>query len=95
MDVSVGQKAARGLTLTQEHVRIYAEITGEAEVLSVHDSKPVTQLKIAVTRQTGETVPPRRADFSGLISHGAVSSAAVAKNRARSSSFGMCSASRS
>ena len=31
-------------------------ITGEAEVLSVHASKPVTQLKIAITRQTGETV---------------------------------------
>ncbi len=31
-------------------------ITGEAEVLSVHASKPVTQLKITITRQTGETV---------------------------------------
>jgi acyl dehydratase len=31
-------------------------ITGEAEVLSVHPSKPVTQLKMRVTRQTGETV---------------------------------------
>jgi acyl dehydratase len=31
-------------------------ITGEAEVLSVHASKPVTQLKIRVSRQTGETV---------------------------------------
>jgi acyl dehydratase len=31
-------------------------ITGEAEVLSVHASKPVTRLKIAITRQTGETV---------------------------------------
>ena len=31
-------------------------ITGEAEVLSVHASKPVVQLKIKVTRQTGETV---------------------------------------
>src|SRR3954471_5577736 len=31
-------------------------ITAEAEVLSVHASKPVTQLKIKVTRQTGETV---------------------------------------
>ncbi len=31
-------------------------ITGEAEVLSVHASKPVTQLKIAITRQTGEAV---------------------------------------
>jgi len=31
-------------------------ITAEAEVVSVHASKPVTQLRIAVTRQTGETV---------------------------------------
>ena len=29
-------------------------ITGEAEVLSVHESKPVTQLKVKITRQTGE-----------------------------------------
>jgi acyl dehydratase len=121
MNLSVGQKAARSITLTAEHVRQYAEITGdynplhfdeafaaktkfrrlvvqgglttgilnalvatdlpgpgtvfmsqnwkftapvyigdtitgEAEVLSVHASKPVTQLKIKVTRQTGETV---------------------------------------
>ena len=121
MNLSVGQKAARSITLTAEHVRKYAEITGdynplhfdegfaaktkfqrlvvqgglttgilnalvatdmpgpgtvfmsqnwkftapvyigdtltgEAEVLSVHASKPVTQLKIKVTRQTGETV---------------------------------------
>ena len=121
MNLSVGQKAARSITLTEDHVRKYAEITedynplhfdeafaaktkfkrlvvqggltsgilnalvatdmpgpgtvfmsqnwkftapvyigdtitGEAEVLSVHASKPVTQLKIKVTRQTGETV---------------------------------------
>jgi acyl dehydratase len=31
-------------------------ITAEAEVLSVHASKPVTQLGIKVTRQTGEVV---------------------------------------
>jgi acyl dehydratase len=31
-------------------------ITAEAEVASVHASKPVTQLKVTVTRQTGETV---------------------------------------
>ena len=31
-------------------------ITAQAEVLSVHASKPVTQLRILVTRQTGETV---------------------------------------
>ena len=31
-------------------------ITASAEVLSVHASKPVTQLSIRVTRQTGEVV---------------------------------------
>jgi len=31
-------------------------ITAQAEVMSVHASKPVTQLKVIVTRQTGETV---------------------------------------
>ncbi len=31
-------------------------ITARAEVVSVHATKPVTQLKILVTRQTGETV---------------------------------------
>src|SRR6185312_9521039 len=119
--LSVGQKATRSLTLTGEHVRMYAEITGdhnplhfdrefaagtrfgrlvvqgglttgvlhalvatdlpgpgtvflsqnwkftapvyigdtitaEAEIVSVHESKPVCQLKIRVARQTGETV---------------------------------------
>ena len=31
-------------------------ITAEAEVLSLHESKPVCQLRIRVTRQTGGTV---------------------------------------
>ena len=31
-------------------------ITASAEVLSVHPTKPVTQLRIRVTRQTGEVV---------------------------------------
>lgn len=31
-------------------------ITAEAEVLTVHETKPVCQLKVTVTRQTGETV---------------------------------------
>ncbi len=31
-------------------------ITAEAEVVSVHDTKPVCRLKVTVTRQTGETV---------------------------------------
>jgi acyl dehydratase len=118
--ISVGQKASRSLTLTEEHVRMYAAITGdhnplhfdpafaartkfgrlvvqgglttgllhalvatdlpgpgtvflsqnwkftapvyigdtitaEAEVLSVHATKPVTQLAVRVSRQDGET----------------------------------------
>ena len=31
-------------------------ITAVAEVLSVHGSKPVTQLQVSITRQNGETV---------------------------------------
>ena len=31
-------------------------ITAEAEVLSLHETKPVTQLKVMITRQDGETV---------------------------------------
>jgi acyl dehydratase len=31
-------------------------ITAEAEVLTVHESKPVCRLRVTVTRQTGETV---------------------------------------
>jgi len=31
-------------------------ITAEVELLSVHETKPVTHLKIEITRQTGETV---------------------------------------
>lgn len=121
MNLAVGQKARRSLTLTEDHVAAYAKmtgdynplhfdadfaagtkfgklvvqgglttgilnalvamdmpgpgtvflshdwkftapvfigdtITGEAEILSLHPTKPVTQLKITVTRQTGETV---------------------------------------
>ncbi|HSL43404.1 MAG TPA: MaoC family dehydratase [Anaerolineales bacterium] len=121
MDLRIGQKAVRSITLTAEHVRAYAEMTGdynplhfdqdftsrtkfknlvvqgglttgllhalvamdmpgpgtvflsqswkftapvfigdtitaEAEVLSIHATKPVTQLKVVITRQTGETV---------------------------------------
>ena len=119
--LSVGQKAKRSITLTAEHVKSYAEITGdhnplhfdedfasktkfkklvvqgglttgllhalvatdipgpgtvflsqnwkftapvfigdtitaEAEVLSLHATKPVTQLKVVITRQDRETV---------------------------------------
>src|SRR6188768_1832985 len=121
MQVSIGQKATRSITLTADHVKTFAglsgdhnplhfdesfvaktkfkklvvqgglttgllhalvamdlpgpgsvflsqqwkftapvyiddTITAEAEVVSVHPTKPVTQLRIAVTRQTGETV---------------------------------------
>ena len=121
MKISVGQKASRSLTLTADHVKTFAELSGdynplhfdeafvaqtkfkklvvqgglttgllhalvamempgpgtvflsqnwkftapvfigdtitaEAEVLSVHETKPVTQLKIKVSRQDGETV---------------------------------------
>ena len=31
-------------------------ITAEAEILSIHESKPVTQLKVTVTREGEETV---------------------------------------
>ena len=121
MTVTVGQKASRTMTVSDAHVKAYAEMTGDynplhfdeaftsktkfgrlvaqgglttgilhalvamdmpgpgtvflsqswkftapvyiddtitasAEVLSVHASKPVTQLTIRVTRQTGEVV---------------------------------------
>jgi len=120
-NINVGQKAKRSIQLTEEHVKSYAEMTGdhnplhfdedfasrtkfkrlvvqgglttgllhalvamdmpgpgtvflsqnwkftapvfigdtitaEAEVLSVHATKPVTQLKVLITRQDGETV---------------------------------------
>ena len=121
MGLMVGQRAVRSITLTAEHVKTYAEITGDynplhfdadftsktkfgklvvqgglttgllhalvamdlpgpgtvflsqnwkftapvfigdtitavAEVLSVHATKPVTQLKMTIRRQDGETV---------------------------------------
>ena len=121
MDLIVGQKAFRSITLTAEHVKTYAELTGdynplhfdaeftsrtkfgklvvqgglttgllhalvamdmpgpgtvflsqnwkftapvfigdtitaEAEILFVHTTKPVTQLKMTIRRQEGETV---------------------------------------
>jgi len=121
IDLHVGQKASRSITLTADHVRTYAEMTGdfnplhfdagftartrfkklvvqgglttgllhalvamdlpgpgtvflsqnwkftapvfigdritaEAEVLSVHETKPVTRLKVSITRQDGERV---------------------------------------
>jgi acyl dehydratase len=37
-------------------VFIGGTITAEAEILSIHESKPVTQLKIQVTREGEETV---------------------------------------
>ena len=121
MDLFVGKKVTRSITLKAEHVRTFAELTGdynplhfdesftaktefkrllvqgglttgllhalvamdmpgpgtvflsqnwkftapvfigdtitaEAEILSIHESKPVTQLKIKVTRKGEETV---------------------------------------
>jgi len=121
MDLHVGQRAFRSITLTADHVRTYAEMTGDynplhfdaeftsrtkfgklvvqgglttgllhalvamdlpgpgtvflsqnwkftapvfigdtitavAEVVSVHATKPVTQLKMTIRRQDGETV---------------------------------------
>lgn len=121
MNIVVGQKASRSLTLTNEHVKTFAQLSGdynplhfdksfvektkfkklvvqgglttgllhalvamdmpgpgtvflsqnwkftapvfigdtitaEAEVISVHATKPVTQLKIKITRQDGEIV---------------------------------------
>jgi acyl dehydratase len=121
MSVTVGQKAQRSLTLTADHVKTFAALTGDynplhfdadfaartkfqrlvvqgglttgllhalvamdlpgpgsvflnqnwkftapvyigdtitaqAEVVSVHPSKPVTQLRVRVARQTGDTV---------------------------------------
>ena len=121
MNATVGQRAERSLTLTAQHVKTFAELTGDynplhfdeafvsktkfgrlvvqgglttgllhalvamdmpgpgtvflsqnwkftapvyiddtitasAEILSVHATKPVTQLAIRVTRQTGEVV---------------------------------------
>jgi acyl dehydratase len=121
MQISVGQKATRSITLTADHVKTFAELSGdhnplhfdesfvaktkfkklvvqgglttgllhalvamdmpghgtvflsqnwkftapvfigdtitaEAEVISKHETKPVTQLKIKVTRQDGEIV---------------------------------------
>lgn len=37
-------------------VHIGDSITAEAEVLSVHERKPVTQLRVRIERQDGETV---------------------------------------
>ena len=121
MQVSIGQKAKRSITLTADHVKTFADLSGdynplhfdesfvaktkfkklvvqgglttgllhalvamdmpgpgtvflsqdwkftapvfigdtitaEAEVISKHETKPVTQLKIKITRQDGETV---------------------------------------
>jgi len=121
MQISIGQKAIRSITLTADHVKTFAELSGdynplhfdesfvaktkfkklvvqgglttgllhalvamdmpgpgtvflsqnwkftapvfigdtitaEAEVISKHETKPVTQLKIKVIRQDGETV---------------------------------------
>ena len=51
-------------------------ITARAEVVSVHATKPVTQLRIAVTRQTGETVLEGEAWCYTLAPRDAVTGAA-------------------
>jgi hypothetical protein len=56
-----GQNPARTPTLTAAHVKTFAELTGSynslhAKVLPVHPTKPVTQIKITVKREDGETV---------------------------------------
>ena len=121
MQISIGQKATRSITLTADHVKTFAELSGdfnplhfdesfvaktkfkklvvqgglttgllhalvamdmpgpgtvflsqnwkftapvfigdtitaEAEIISKHETKPVTQLKIKITRQDGEIV---------------------------------------
>ena len=121
MDLRIGQKASRSITINKEHVKAYAEITGdynplhfdesfvtntrferlvvqgglttgllhalvamdmpgpgtvflnqswqftapvfigdtitaEVEVMSVHETKPVTQLKVVIRSQLGEKV---------------------------------------
>lgn len=121
MNLSIGQKTTRSLTLTEDHVKKFADITGdynplhfepsfaagtrfknlvvqgglttgllhalvamdmpgpgtvflsqnwkftapvfigdtitaEAEILSIHESKPVTQLKVRVSRENNKTV---------------------------------------
>ena len=138
MDLHVGQKASRSITLTAEHVQKYSEISGdynplhydeafaaqtrfgrlvvqgglttgllhalvamdmpgagtvflsqewkftapvfiddtitaEAEVLSIHATKPVTQLRFEVRRQGGELVLEGEAwcyTFSGAVAEG-------------------------
>jgi acyl dehydratase len=135
--IQVGQSATRSLTLTPEHVRTFAELTGDynplhfdehfaagtrfgrlvvqgglttgllhalvamdlpgpgsvflsqswkftapvfigdtitarAEVLSVHETKPVTRLGISVTRQDGETVLEGEAWCYTMVPEGTV-----------------------
>jgi acyl dehydratase len=135
--IQVGQSATRSITLTADHVRTFAELTGDynplhfdaqfaagtrfgrlvvqgglttgllhalvamdlpgpgsvflsqswkftapvfigdtitarAEVLSVHETKPVTQLGISVTRQDGETVLEGEAWCYTMVPEGTV-----------------------
>ena len=121
MSLAIGQKSSRSLTLTSDHVKMFAEMTGdynplhfdeeftaktkfgklvvqgglitgilnalvamdlpgpgtvfmsqelkflapvyigdtisgEVEIVGIHETKPVTQLRVKVTRQTGEIV---------------------------------------
>ena len=49
-------------------------ITAEAEVIGVHPTKPVTHLRVHVTRQTGETVLEGEAWCYTLAPEGAAKS---------------------
>ncbi len=55
LDLEVGQRATRQMSVTHDHELQYAGVTGDtiaatAEVVSVHASKPVCQLRIVVDR---------------------------------------------
>lgn len=58
-------------------------ITAEAEVASVHATKPVTQLKILVKRQTGETVLEGEAWCYTMIPEAATANAPAEPSAAR------------
>ncbi|HUF67180.1 MAG TPA: hypothetical protein VMM79_00915 [Longimicrobiales bacterium] len=62
MNLAVRTIARRSIAITSGMVDAYASvhvgdsITAEAEVLSVHEQKPVTQLRVRVERHDGQTV---------------------------------------
>ena len=63
LDLTAGEVASRSMHVTSEHIRMYAEISGDRNPLhcdedfaSVHASKPVCEPKIGVEREDQETV---------------------------------------